>query len=155
MIQRIQSIYLFLVFAFSVVMLFTPLVTFLAVSQPDGIVLKAFHYTTLTNEVFPESSILFSLGGVISLVAILSLVAIFLFKNRALQIRLSIYIMIFLVAIMGLIYFYSYKIVADNEVDYKVHVFALFPIISIILAFLAFNAIRKDEALIKSINRIR
>lgn len=154
MIQRIQSVYLFAVAVLMTLMFFNPLVSLIN-KAGVGYYLKAFMFTDLDNVMVKDTSYIYPLGGLIAIIAIASFVNIFLYKKRKLQIRLSIYNMILLVVLVGLIAFYTYLGMAENDVTVHIKISATFPIISLVLMYLAFRNIRKDDALVKSLNRIR
>lgn len=82
---------------------------------------------------------------------ILSAAAIFLFKNRMLQMRFCIYNILILLGYQGWI---AYKFF--NRIEGTVFsVTAVFPIVAGILIFLAFRYIGRDEALVQSVNSLR
>lgn len=83
------------------------------------------------------------------------------FKNRWLQIRLSVFLMIWLVSIEVLMVVYGYRLIgeldklSDIQNGFPLSWGALMPVLSIILTYLAFRGILKDELLIKSLNSNR
>jgi dipeptide/tripeptide permease len=85
-------------------------------------------------------------------VGIASLIAIFLYKNRKLQLR--IVLLTLLVSIINLVLFFmqTKKFVPDAGNYALTAVFALFiPV----LLFFAIRGIRRDEKLVKSLDRLR
>ncbi|MCT4699740.1 DUF4293 domain-containing protein [Tenacibaculum haliotis] len=86
--------------------------------------------------------------------ALLSIVTLFLFKNRQLQFvlgRLNILINLFL---LGVLIYLSQTLSGEASVSEK-GIGMLFPIIVILLLVLANKAIKKDEDLVKSVDRLR
>lgn len=88
---------------------------------------------------------------------LLCLVSIFLYKNRALQARLSIFSIVtaILLIIAAVILFYNEanKMLASANVSDQ---FGLYlPFISILFSALALRYIRKDDNLVKSMDRLR
>lgn len=81
----------------------------------------------------------------------LSVITIFLFKNRMLQMRFCIYNILILLGYQGWI---AYKFFTRIE-DTIFSITAVFPIIAGILIFLAFRYIGRDEALVQSVNSLR
>lgn len=152
MIQRIQSLYLLLVTALSVAVLFLPL-GFLKTPT------EMYEYTAfsiqklLTGEVYALP--IWILAAVLILAAALSLVSIFFYKKRKIQIRLCIFHgliqVLFYVIYAVFLFMFIGKTGAANSASFGMSL----PLISIILDLLAVNAIRKDEALVKSWDRIR
>lgn len=89
----------------------------------------------------------------IGLIAVLHFVIIFLYKKRLLQIRLLAFSIILLLGLFGLFFYFTYASFEGVKVAFKIPV--VFPVVAIILDYLAIRAIGKDEALIRSLNRIR
>lgn len=96
---------------------------------------------------------LFVIGAISSL---LSLVTLFLYKKRMLQIRLSIFNTVVMV---GFYLFFGFVLYQVNAVDnlhfQRVGVGIIMPVIAIILTILAIRRIGADEALVRSLNRLR
>jgi len=113
MIQRIQSVYLLLI---------TALMAVLAITAFD---------------VSWWQSLLFVMLGIISLVTI------FLYKNRKRQ----MWIVAFLLLASILIFVYAIEISAL--------IMGILSLISMLLAILTISAIRKDEKLVRSLDRLR
>jgi hypothetical protein len=61
--------------------------------------------------------------------------------------------MVLLLGLFGLFFYFTYAGFDGAQVAFKIPV--VFPIVAVILDFLAIRAIGKDEALIRSLNRIR
>lgn len=86
-------------------------------------------------------------------ISLLHLGAVFLYKRRILQIRLLVFTIILLLGLLGVIFYFLYAAFPGADVAFKVPM--TFPVIAVILDYLAIRAIGKDEALIRSLNRIR
>lgn len=151
MLQRLQSLYLFLSFALYIALFSSPVFY---------IVENSISYSVYLNKINPalEGTVhgLLPLRIIISLVAVISFFSIFLFRKRKLQIRFVQIAQIFILAsIISLgIYHYIY-----THYGHQFHVrltpFVVIPIISLFLNFLAIRGIRKDQALIDSLDRLR
>lgn len=91
----------------------------------------------------------------LSVIVLMLIITIFLYKNRILQMRLSVFNILLMLGSVGLIYFYSLQVQGkiDGETFYLYPV--IFPVASAILTFLAFRGIKKDEELVRSYDRIR
>ncbi len=86
--------------------------------------------------------------------AILSIVTLFLFKNRQLQFvlgRLNILINLFL---LGMLIYLSQTLSGEASVSEK-GIGMFFPVLVILLLVIANKAIKKDEDLVKSVDRLR
>jgi len=151
MIQRVQTIYLILAEILLAAMFFLPLAQLIT---PEG---KSFVLNW--NGILSSDGQLvlnaYPLAILLAAILILNIVIIFLFKNRVLQMRICIYNILLMVGSLVMIWFYSYQAGKEFQVEKFFKIPALFPIMAAFLTFLAFRAIRKDELLIKSIDRIR
>lgn len=101
--------------------------------------------------------------GLVAIISLVSLITVFLFRNRILQIRFCIFNMLLMIGFYGLFIFFIYNLKGDMEnVSLSVKYaslsirFALsFPFIGMILNYLAIRNIGADEALVRSLNRLR
>jgi peptidoglycan/LPS O-acetylase OafA/YrhL len=147
MIQRIQSVYLSGVAVIGVVLFLVPFGTI------DGFTLTA---TELSNskEVLKQT---YPLAVVIGFGLLVALASIFTFKNRKLQIKLCTLSMINQAAILALAMFLYLDGTAtelgDEKPTYAIGIYM--PVIGMVLSFLASKAIKKDEDLVKSVDRLR
>ena len=89
----------------------------------------------------------------IGIIAVLHLLAIFLFKKRILQIRILAFTIILLLGLFGMFFYFTYSSFEEVKVAFKVSV--ALPIVAVILDWLAIRAIGKDEAMVRSLDRIR
>lgn len=147
MIQRIQSIWLLLAALFGVGLF---LFGILNITYTDKGV-----EVTQTLKILEYSYLLAVLA--IAIVA-LPLVAIFMFKNRKLQTNLSILAIVFNIGfvafyLMGIESFKSAHIPPVTSSAFGVASFM--PIASVIFQLLAISGIRKDQKLVKSLDRLR
>jgi hypothetical protein len=153
MLQRIQTVYLLVVVALTVTMLFLPLAVLQLGDQL--FTFDATGVTTMAEQpelIYPTWG-LFVLGVIISLLAFL---IIFLFKNRILQIRLCVFNSILMLGFYGLFAFFYWSVKGQMESVSMSFKFALsFPLISLILNYLAIRNIGADEALVRSLDRLR
>jgi len=152
MIQRIQTVFLLGAGIFLALMLFLPLAEILA----DG----GISYTALSRGLRNvDGELIFPTWPVFILVfitAALLLLNILLYRNRKLQIRFCVYAIILCFGLIGLVYYFWVVIFRQLDIEsYWFRVPLVFPAVSIILTYLAFRGIRKDEILIRSIDKIR
>jgi len=155
MIQRIQSVYLFLITVLSSLFLSGSIINFI---NGSGSVFKITFASIIKSaegnglEVIDK---LLPLSVLIILIPIISLVTIFVFKNRKIQMRLAIFLMILctllvIALIHGSIIIIS-KFGANITPGYKM----LLPLVVLILSVLAYLGIKKDDRLVKSYDRLR
>ena len=147
MLQRIQTVYLLIIVALTVATLFLPL----AVLQ-QGDALFSFDASGLSTMI-GEPELLYPAWGLFALtaiIAIIALVTIFLYKKRILQIRLCVFNALL---ILG---FYGYSLKGDMEgASVSVKIALSFPLVNLILDYLAIRNIGADEALVRSLDRLR
>lgn len=153
MLQRIQTVYLLIIVALTIATLFLPL----AVLQ-QGDALFSFDATGL-NTMTGEVELIYPAWGLFALTAIISIIAlvsIFLYKNRILQIRLSIFNALLMVGFYGFFAFLIWTVKGQMEgASMSVKIALSFPVISLILDYLAIRNIGADEALVRSLDRLR
>ena len=147
MIQRIQTVYLF-ISALLIASLMK--LKFADLSVNDEI------YTFVARGIYNGENLVFNGLAIfifIGLVALLHFAVIFLYKKRILQIRILVFTIVLLLGLFGMFFYFTYAGFTDAKVAFKVPV--VFPVVAAILDFLAIRAIGKDEALVRSLNRIR
>jgi hypothetical protein len=147
MIQRIQTLFIFIAAIVTALMLKTEFAEI--ASEGDYYIFSAEGIAMGENVILDGLPIQVFIG----LIVILHLVVIFLFKRRILQIRLLVFSIILLIGLAGLMLYFLYAGLDSLNVIYKIPM--ALPLVAIIFDYLAIRAIGKDEALIRSINRIR
>ena len=140
MIQRIQSLYLLIVTVLFAVLMFTK---FVVINDIEYGVTDSVYMIIIT-----------------AVIGLLSLGTIFCFNNRTLQVRVSIFNMLLMLGWYAMAAFVGYKMVGSavegNIVEFPAAaVVVTFPIVSMILTYLAIRGILKDDALVKSYDRLR
>ena len=143
MIQRIQSVYLLLA------------------SVITGVLIFVFNlWTSISKDIFAidllnrESYLLKSIPVLFLVSAILAFVAIFLFKNRKLQFVIGRLAILVNLILLGLLIYVSLTLPGEVSISEK-GIGMFIPIIAILLIVLANKAIKKDEDLVKSVDRLR
>lgn len=81
----------------------------------------------------------------------LSSLSIFLYKHRMLQIRLSIFNIIILVAFQGWILWLFFNKPEGSAFTIN----SVFPVVSALLTLMAVRYIARDEAMVRSVSRLR
>ncbi len=147
MIQRIQSLYL-LVSAILIGFLF--LFPFAEILQDGAVYLFDFKGISLNGEV-KENGI--AISALIVIILGMHGYAIRSYKNRIRQMRVIVFTILLMIGLFGLFFFFTYFSFSGAKISFKVSM--AFPLVAIILDYLAIRAIGKDEALIRSIDRIR
>ncbi len=136
MIQRIQTLYLFLAAVISSALIF---VFHLWTNNEGEKVYALDNYWTL---------------GLFLASALLSLISIFRFKHRKSQFVLGRLNIILNFILLGVFVYQSLSLSGEINVSEK-GIGVLLPIFSIVCLVLANKAIKKDEDLVKSVDRLR
>jgi hypothetical protein len=155
MIQRIQSVYLFLTTLASILFLNGNILSFINNSGAainlsfSGIVKNnGSQGLEVVDSVLPLTLILI-------LVAALALITIFLYKKRTLQLLLA-KILIGLVVISVLVAcYYSYMIITKYSASIVPGIKMVLPLLMLIFPILAHRGILNDDKLVKSYDRLR
>lgn len=147
MIQRIQTVYLFLA---------ALLCAFMGFYNPHlwraRLVNSTYAYFTGQSD--------YRYFVLTMIVFLLALICIFLFKKRRLQLRLTILDLLFSAGLIVVQYFLIQgkedSLINSQMLDTSTYLPAAFiPIPVVILLFLAARGIRKDEKLVRSLDRLR
>ncbi|MFM2207666.1 MAG: hypothetical protein RL213_1641 [Bacteroidota bacterium] len=143
MLQRIQSLFLLLVVALSVLLFFLPVYelpsAIPAVSTPQPYVLSGNTLLSIIN----------------GAVGVLTFICIFLFRNRNLQLRLANVNLLLICILIGLLFFLADTLGSTSNAPISYRYGSYLPLIQLIFTFLASRAIRKDEELVRSADRLR
>lgn len=145
MLQRIQTVYLLIVAGLMTALCFSPLATYAADGNEGSVVAFADFWW---------------IGALFAIGALLAFVVVWLYKNRMLQVRLLCAEMVLLVGAQ--IFALWYAIGFTNNVKALganvmtgIETPTFFPVVCLILTWLAIRAILKDERLVRSLDRIR
>jgi hypothetical protein len=152
MIQRIQTVYLLLSFVFQLAMFFLPVAAF---ALPDKSIIELLLSNPDSNPLLSINYLNILLLIVLIINSLYILVILFLYKNRIKQIKLCGLNIFVLIVFQLLLVFIVFYIGNNSEAIIIYKVALVFPLISAILSFLALKNIKKDEKLIRSIDRIR
>lgn len=155
MIQRIQTVYLFLIVLLMGLLLFIPLAEITAMGS-------IFDFTAsgwLSQEGHMSISMLPVMIFLVLLI-IYNLLIIFLYKNRLLQVKLAklngILLAILIAVVVMSADYVAEQIFSEGEaytVDYAIGTYVSF--FPLIFNYLAIRAIKKDEELVRSADRLR
>lgn len=166
MIQRLQTVYLALVLVLSFACLLSTVGEW---TLADAVVAHFGNFTFGADEslgVLNATSGPWCLGVLLIVVMFLTLLSILLFRKRMRQLRLTIISTILLVGYVAAYTFFAYvyhlkieavcgEVGAEFVPTFHLRFMALLPVLSVILNVLAIQGIRKDEALVRSLDRIR
>lgn len=162
MIQRVQSLYLTIVVVLSVLSFTFPL----AVFECDGFDSTAYNLipakVSADSTSIPQTTVAWNAISFPIAIGLLSLIAIFMFKNRQRQVRFVA--VAFLLSVIYTAFLFLWIVDAQVSALQAQHISVTrtiygistyFPIAQIILLILAQRAIKKDEKLVRSSERLR
>ena len=155
MIQRIQSVYMFLAVTAIVVMFFFPVANFYG---------NMYYFYFSLNGVSDESFLTINTIPLVVMAAVIIVLifsGLFSFRNRLLQVKIARFAVLLNIAFIIVLYFgYIDNIVKDFEkqgvtldVQYKAGIY--FPLIVLIFLILAIRAIISDENKVRAADRLR
>jgi drug/metabolite transporter (DMT)-like permease len=148
MIQRIQSLLLALVAIFYILLFFVPVFVWAGYTNSNGQVMDTKNMTALYNLPFTILNVC---------IILLSIFTITQFKNRKKQ-RTYAFILCFIIILNICLYMYYVMLITIGQeyILQPARSFGMYlQLISIILCLVAARRIKKDDDLVKSIDRIR
>ena len=151
MIQRIQSLYLLVSTILGVVCLSLSLGRF-STEQGEHIA-DLFNLWVKTTETGEYSFSPWALFALLLVATTLTFLAIFLYKSRALQMRTLSLCIVLLIGYYS--YFVFFVLMSRGETNFIPSPIAALPFVCIVLDYLAFRGILKDELLVRSLDRLR
>jgi len=152
MIQRVQSVWLFLASLTLFLFLILPILT--KETNTGELWLQAGGIYQKVNNVTQKVESYSALFGGTILAGVICLANIFSFRNRALQKRITLFSIFLILLLIVCIVNYALKIPGGiNGASFNIG--SGLPVIAVIFCALAFRGIRKDEQLIRSADRLR
>lgn len=152
MIQRIQTVFL----AFAAILLMLPVFLNWNLASTDSYQLNAVSIDLITDGVTQGVMSSFPIAGAMMLSLFLTIYGIMQYKNRKFQIKLVQGALLVLLAVGGLVFYYADKmgvLAAEGSVSYSPTLVIL--LVNVVLFFLAIRGIKKDDALVRSADRLR
>lgn len=157
MLQRIQTVYL-VVALIAVSLLFTRLpIAVYALVNVGNIPLNviALHQNPeFSQTVYTDINTLPLIINVGLLIALIC-VSIFLYTNRPLQYKITMFSFLINVVLIIVMFYFADSMQTKLNTQAKYQFGVVLPLISLVLIILASKAIRKDEKLVRSSDRIR
>lgn len=152
MLQRPQTLYLLGVFILSLFLLTGPIALFTV----DGLEYSLRHSGVFNLEGERLALATWPLSVFFILVAVLTFLNIFFYRNRIRQMRVCIFLILLYLGMIGIIFYYitfTRNQLEDPQTLQKWRV--VIPPVAAILTYLAFRRIRRDELMVKAFDRIR
>jgi len=152
MLQRIQTVYLLIVAALFIALIFLPLAEVNSGVDTYILDVTGFYSQTQPDILYPT----WSLFAIAALISVLAMCIIFLYKKRVVQIRLCIYNALLIIGFCTLAAFWLWKFSNTSEgMSVSLRIWASFPVIALIINYLAIRNIGADETLVRSLERLR
>lgn len=149
MIQRIQTIWFLLASAVAVLIFFFPVVelssdSVIHVHEYESISIAGIDNLIQTGYI---------IAGLTGFIAFLSFIGIFMYKKRNLQMRICVFISLLVIFLVLLITYFSWSKFSNPGA--AVGLSAILPLIIFIFILMARRAVKKDDELVRSVDRIR
>lgn len=151
MIQRKQTLFLLIAVVLNFLCLIFPIGEFI----PRGVGVNPLMYNLWIED--GQGSVSFAsapLFGILFLETIVSVVTIFRYNNRRQQMKFCS-LNILLLVLWYITYAIVFSLNSIEDGGFKLHMVAIFPLISLILTMMAKRGVKADEALIRAADRIR
>lgn len=149
MLQRKQSLFLIAAMFLIVSNLFVPFIS------SQDLIFNSFRIDNLST----DANIVINTFPIAIYAIILVLVhlfAFFLFKNRPLQMRITMLSLLLSIAFYGIILFYHFMSQSQIKMEFNQYGFGLItPILAAVFDFMAYNGIKKDEKIVRDADRFR
>jgi len=167
MIQRIQSVFLLLLALAMVTMLFLPLWSKTDAATGETVVLTAWslkaHFLNEQGEIattgnVPPLKSTLAIGMLAIAAAVIALYEIFQYKNRLNQMKLGLFNTLVIAALLGTSFYYAAyvgtnMVTANGNGAYEAGFYM--PMLALLLNALANRFIKRDEDLVRSVDRLR
>jgi hypothetical protein len=155
MVQRIQSLYLSLT-----ILLSLPFFKgcFLKFIDKSGYVINISLNGIMRNSTgtgFELIEKLLPLSVIIIIIPVLSLITILLFKNRKIQLRFALLLILVASGLIIISVYYSWFVFTKYGAVFTPGFKMVIPVLILILTILTYRGIRKDDRLVKSYDRLR
>jgi hypothetical protein len=154
MLQRIQSIYLLGALLLIAALFFVP---FAEIIGGDGAI-YVFDKAGVYLQEAKDPEIIYNglpIQIFLGIIVLVNLVTLFSFKKRIRQIRLSVFNILLMIGLSGVIYYFAAHSAQLLDGKFTFEPSLVMPLIAVVLTYLAIRSIGRDEALVRSIDRIR
>ncbi len=157
MIQRIQSVYMLLSVVACVVCLASPVGMFTAETGPVADLYNLWLSVTngSTGDVVHKLTPWVAGFALLAFAATFTLLNIFIYNRRTLQMRTLLWCVLVLAGYYIVEAVFVWRLCDEHDFRFRTTVFAALPFVSLVLDLLALRAVRKDDNLVKSLDRLR
>ena len=155
MIQRMQSLFLLLAAGFSLLFLGGSAFNCVDETGQPVMLMLSGSLTDKAGQSFAHVGPLWPVTAVIVMISAVSLIAIFLYRRRDIQMKLAMALIILSGCFIAALGYYGYVVVNSYKLDIVPGFRTGIPLAVLILAVLAYRGIRKDDSLVRSYDRLR
>lgn len=157
MLQRIQTVFLFLVAVLMGLYFMFPVWVGTSTTTGTSHQIFSLFYYQLDGEQEMVQYMPHAVSGILAGLAIMvSLIEIFAYKNRLTQIKLgALNALVLAASLVAALWFANQQIAQWTDVRGQYGIGVFFPVVALVCNMLANRFIRKDEKLVKSMDRIR
>jgi len=155
MIQRIQTVLLFLAFASSLACFFFPVASFWGELYTIKLGALGIEEQFAYEAEWPNTIMMTVVMGLVGLLAFMT---IFIYRRRPTQMKLIRFTMLLNIIYLAIIFFYyvpELEILTATTADYINEAGIYLSIVPLIFLLLALRFIRRDEKLVKAADRLR
>jgi hypothetical protein len=154
MIQRVQSLFLLLTILLSVLF---PVGVIIRFSEGANEIFLRYDGISKAAQGTDAESLkqIFPLTVLMLIIPFLSMIIIFLYKKRKLQMRLIVFLIILIVAEIIALGYYVFYIAGSFNAELTFGIKLIIPALMLISSLLAYRFIKKDEDLVRSYDRLR
>ncbi len=161
MIQRIQTVYLIVAFIALILQFFFPVSVYMFGDTVDTYTGTVSFYLyglvkqPITLEIAYKFVFYLPMIAIAIAVLILTVLIILQYKKRLKQLRTINFAILLNIVLIVLLFFYTDKIAKDLSLPTQYRMGSVFPLISLVFLILAMYAIKRDERLVRSLDRLR
>jgi glucan phosphoethanolaminetransferase (alkaline phosphatase superfamily) len=148
MIQRIQTVYLLLTTILAVLFLSGDIILF-----ENGKSLLLAGYDQGIEGAKPES--IWPMTFLLLIIPVLSFILIFLYKNRKLQMKLTVILILMIVLCAAMVGYFAWNLSQASSTEIVFTYKMILPAFMLIFSILAYIGIKKDEEIVRSYDRLR
>jgi hypothetical protein len=155
MIQRIQSLYLTFIFILCLILLKGPILNFVGESGTPVKLLAGGMLFESGQKLMIRVVPAWPLTTLLASTCLVSIAALFMFRNRRLQMLLTIVVIVLSVLLTGDFIWLGFHVIQDYKMTFSPGLKMVFPALILIFSILAYLGIKKDDRLVKSYDRLR
>jgi hypothetical protein len=154
MIQRIQTLFLFLAAVLLSMLAFFPIAEFID-SNAQVYSMSSLKIEQVGNAQWVSPYQVYIVGVMLFILSAGALATLFLYKKRVIQARLSMILLMLSIVWPGIVYLYGGLVADALSADQAIQPIVVVSWLAALLFFMARRRILTDEALVKSYDRLR